>query len=232
MNKSEVKEQIIISLYFSIPLFLIFYLTTNNLLISLIVFLITSFLIITLGLITKNLGYKRHCEIIESEGFKKLILLGFEIERVNDYVGINGVYRNYLFDVYYDWLTVSNNRNSKALVLNIYFDPPTLNNNETDHIRLKKISEKYITSPWSLIPKPYCYRWREGNIMMNNSIGLKNPNYEFITQKMNMLIEILKTEKLPPIEKEKVIEMRKVTEFAHIPEIGVYYKKTSANTRL
>ncbi|WP_268847011.1 hypothetical protein [Flavobacterium aestivum] len=225
MKTSEVKEQIIISLYFNIPLSLITYITTNNLLISLIVFLLTTFFIITAGLLTTKLGYKRHFEITESEGFKKLISLGFRIEKVNDYVGLNGVYRNYLFDIYYDWLTVSNNRNSKALVLNIYFNPPTLNNNKTDHKRLKEISEKYITSRWSLIPKTYCYRWREGNIMMNNSIGLKNPNYEFISQKMDELIEILKTEKLQPIEREKVIEMRKITEFAHIPEIAVYYKK-------
>lgn len=214
-----------ISWYFNIPLSIITFLTTGNLLISLIVFLLTTFLIVTFGLITKNLGYKRHCEIIESEAFKKLISRGFKIEKVNNYVGLNGVYRNYLFDVYYDWLTFSNNKNSKAIVLNIYFDPPILNDNKTDHLRLKAISEKYITSRWDIIPKPYCYRWREGNIMMNNSIGLKNPNYEFITQKMDMLIEILESEKLKPIEKEKVIEMRKITEFAHIPEIEVYYKK-------
>lgn len=225
MKKSEIKEQIIISLYFNIPFSLITYLSTRNILISLIVFLLTTIVVITFGLLSEKLGYKRHCEIIESVAFKKLISRGFKIEKVNDYVGLNGVYRNYLFDIYYDWLTVSNNRNSKALVLNIYFYPPTLDNNKTDHIHLKKISGKYITSPWSLIPKTYSYRWREGNLLMNNSIGVKNPNYEFITQKMDMLIEIVETEKLKPIEKEKVIEMRKVTEFAHIPEIGVYYKK-------
>ena len=225
MIKSELKEQIIISLYFNIPFSIITYVGTENLLISVIVFFLTSLYVIVFGLLTKNLGYKRHCKIIESEGFKKLISLGFTIERVNDYVGLNGTYRNYLFDVYYDWLTVSNNRNSRALVLNIYFEPPIGINNKTDHLRLKEISEKYKTSRWSLIPKNYCYRWREGNIMMNNSVGLKNPSYEFIIQKMDILIEILKNEKIQPIEKSKVTEMRKITEFAHIPEIEVFYKK-------
>ena len=178
MKKSEIKEEILISLYFNIPFSLITYLFTKNILISLIVFILISFFIITFGLLTTKLGYKRHCEIIESEGFKQLISMGFKIEKVNDYVGINGVYRDYLFDVYYDWLTVSESKNSKALVLNIHFEPPTLNN-ETDHIHLRKISEKYLASRWHFIPKNYCFRWREGNVLMNNSIGLKNPNYEF-----------------------------------------------------
>jgi hypothetical protein len=225
MKKEELKEELKITLFFNIPFFLIAYLTTKNLLISLIIFGLTTFFILTVGLLTKKWGYKRHCEIIESEGFKKLISIGFEIEKVNDYVGLNGVYRNYLFDVYYDWLTFSNNRNSKAIVLNVHFAPPTLNN-ETDHIRLKKISEKHITSRWALFPKNYCYCWREGNIMMNNSIGLKNPNFEFITQKMDMLIEILKTENLQPISKTKLMEIRKVNDSAQIPEILVYFKKS------
>lgn len=229
MEKEELYEELKITLYFNIPFSLITYLTTENLLISLIVFGITTFFILIVGILTKKWGYKRHCEIIESEGFKKLISIGFEIEKVNDYVGLNGVYRNYLFDVYYDWLTVSNNKNSKAIVLNVHFNPPILNNNKTDHIRLKKISEKHTTSRWALFPKNYCYRWREGNIMMNNSIGLKNPNFEFITQKMDMLIDILKTENLQPISKTKLMEIRKFNDSAQIPEILVYFKKTSAN---
>lgn len=228
MKKEELYEELKITLYFNIPFSLITYLTTENLLISLIVFGTTTFFILTVGILTKKWGYKRHCKIIESEGFKKLISIGFEIEKLNDYVGLNGVYRNYLFDVYYDWLTVSNNKNSKAIVLNVHFNPPILNN-KTDHIRLKKISEKYTTPRWALFPKNYCYRWREGNIMMNNSIGLKNPNFEFITQKMDMLIDILKTENLQPISKTKLMEIRKFNDSAQIPEILVYFKKTSAN---
>lgn len=223
MKISDIKEGIMISLFFNIPFSLITYLMTENILISLIVSVLTSFFIIIGGLLTKRFGYKRHCEIIESEGFKKLISIGFEIEKVNDYVGLSGVYRNYLFDVYYDWLTFSENRNSKALVLNIHFEPPTINN-EIDYIRLRKISEKHIISHWRFIPRNYCFRWREGNVMMNNSIRFKNPNYEFITQKMDALIEILKAENLQPIGKTKLIGIRKTNEMAQIPEIGVYLK--------
>lgn len=224
MKISDIKEHIIISLFFSIPFSFITYLMTENILTLLIVFVLISFFIIITGLLTEQFGYKRHCEIIESEGFKRLISIGFEIEKVNDYVGISGVYRNYLFDVYYDWLTFSEYKNSKALVLNIHFEPPTINN-ETDHIRLRKISEKYIISHWGFVPRNYCFRWREGNVMMNNSIGLKNPNYEFITQKMDALIEILKVENLQPIGKTKLIEIRKTNENAQIPEILVYLSK-------
>jgi hypothetical protein len=225
MRKSEIKEELIISLYFNIPFSVIAYITTKNILLSIIIFVLTSIFIIAFGLLTKKLGYNRHCKIIESESFKKLISIGFEIERVNEYVGLNGIYRNYLFDIYYDWLTVSNNKNSRALVLNIYFEPTIGNNNETDHLLLKEISEKYKTSRWSFIPKNYCYRWREGNVMMNNSVGLKNPSYEFIIEKMDVLVEMLRTEKLQPIEKSKIIEMRKDNEFVNAPEILVYLRK-------
>ena len=41
----------------------------------------------------------------------------------------------------------------------------------------------------------YNFRWRDGNLMMNNTVGLKNPNYEFIVKRMDLLIDILKKEK-------------------------------------
>jgi len=44
-----------------------------------------------------------------------------------------------------------------------------------------------------------------------------------------MLIEILKTENLQPISKTKLMEIRKFNDSAQIPEILVYFKKTSTN---
>ena len=41
---------------------------------------------------------------------------------------------------------------------------------------------------------------------------------------MDMIIELMKTEKLHPIEREKVIEMRNNKKLVNIPEIEVYYK--------
>lgn len=225
MIKKAILEDLKINLFITIPLFLIMYFSSKNALQSLGIFIFLLLFLTIWSYLSIHLGYKRHFQIIESDGFKKLLLKGFKIERVNKYIGINGTYNNYLFDIYYDWNAITtNSKNTRALVLNIYFETPKLSNNETDHDSLKKMSEKYKNSYWTLIPKTYIYRWREGNILMNNSVGLKNPSYEFITQRMDMIIELMKTEKLHPIEREKVIEMRNNKKLVNIPEIEVYYK--------
>ena len=59
---------------------------------------------------------------------------------------------------------------------------------------------------------------------MNNTIGLKNPNYDFIIQRMDVLVELMKNENLKPIDKESIDKLRKENKFACIPEIEIYYK--------
>jgi hypothetical protein len=62
---------------------------------------------------------------------------------------------------------------------------------------------------------------------MNNTVGLKNPNYEFIVKRMDLLIDILKRENLQFVEKSIVLEKRKVIKHALVPEILVYFNKNS-----
>ena len=209
----------------TLPIAIIFYFSFKQVFVCIAIYVVLTLIVALWSFLADNTGYKRHCNIVDSEAFRKLIQNGFSIERENDYVGINGIYKNYLFDIYYDWLTVSNNKNSRAIVLNVYFDPPKFVNGETNHELLEEISKRNITSTWSL--KPYNFRWREGNLMMNNTVGLKNPNYEFIVKRMDLLIDILKRENLQFVEKSIVLEKRKVIKHALVPEILVYFNKNS-----
>jgi hypothetical protein len=209
------------SLIVTIPLFLIFYLGTKSLLFSSVIFIFLSLLLIFWEIKSTKLGYKRHCEIIESEAFKKLISQGFEIYKVNEYVGIRGMHKNYFFDVYYNWLALTNGKNYRALVLNTYFESKELD----FQILFKRLSKKYSISIWSF--KPYLFRWSDGSVMMNNTVALKNPKYEFIIERMDLLIEILRKENLQPIGKEKIIEAIERNKIEFIPEIQIHYCKNS-----
>lgn len=225
MKKSELKEEIIISLYFNIPISLITYLTTKNLLISLVVFCLITFFVVLFGLLTKKLGYKRHCEIIESESFKKLITLGFKIENINEYKGINGIYKGYIFDIYYDWLTYFDRNRSSALIFNVYFERIEAESNIINRKKLNELNTKYANSKWRLLPCKHLIIWRNGNVIMKTPIIIKKLTSDFIIQKINIVIEILKTENLQPVNQLKISEWRKENEYANTPEILIYHKK-------
>ncbi|SFB11001.1 hypothetical protein SAMN05660845_1658 [Flavobacterium swingsii] len=225
MKKSELKEEIIISFYFNIPISVITYLTTKNLLISLIAFCLITFFVISFGLLTKKLGYKRHCEIIESESFKKLISLGFKVEKVNKYRGITGNYKGFIFDIYYDWLTYVDRNRSSALIFNVYFERIETEQNIINHKKLTELNTKYANSKWSLLPCKYLIIWRNGNIIMKTPIIINKLTSDFIIKKMNVAIEILKTENLQPVNELKISEWRKEDEYVNTPEILVYRKE-------
>ena len=61
-----------------LPLGMIFYLVTKSLFLSIGTCLILSIIVAIDSVITDNLGYKRHYQIIESDAFKKLLSKGFE----------------------------------------------------------------------------------------------------------------------------------------------------------
>jgi len=214
-----------INLMITTPILIIMYFSTKNIFLSFGLFTLILLIITIWTILSNHLGYKRHRKIIESDGFRKLLLKGFKIKKLNEYIGLNGIYKGYLFDIYYDWNAVTNNsKNSRAVILNIYFETPKLSNNETDHNSLRRMSEKYKNSYLTLSPKNHLFCWREGNILMNNTVGLRNPNHEFIIQRMDILVELMVTEKLEPIDKETIDEIRRENKFACIPEIEIYYK--------
>jgi len=225
MKNKAIFDDLKINLMITTPILIIMYFSTKNIFLSIGLFTFILSFITIWSILSNHLGYQRHRQIIESDGFRKLLLKGFKIEKLNEYIGLNGIYKGYLFDIYYDWNAItSNSKNTRALILNIYFETPKLSNNETDHNSLRRMSEKYKNSYWTLSPKNYLFCWREGNILMNNTIGLRNPNYEFITQRMDILVELMITEKLESIDKETIIQMRRENKFACIPEIEIYYK--------
>lgn len=63
--------------------------------------------------------------------------------------------------------------------------------------------------------------------MMNNTVGPKNLIYEFIVKRMDLLIDILKRENLQSVEKSIILEKREVIKHALVPEILVYFSKSS-----
>ncbi len=223
MKIENLLKELKFSLLIIIPLLLILYFTSKDLLFSILICLFLAIIVSIQMTLESYLSYKRHLKIIESEAFKKLISEGFIIENVNKYSGINGTYRNYIFDIYYNWLSITFRKNKRALVLNIYFEMPKLYDNKINHKLIEKISERYIPSRWKL--NKYVLVWREGNIMMNNPIGFKNPKYEFIKERMDILIGILQKENIFPIQKDAILQNRKENKFHNIPEIEVYYNE-------
>jgi hypothetical protein len=167
------------------------------------------------------LGKRRHYSIIESKGFQELMNSGFNIEEVNAYKGLSGIYNDYLFDIYYDWSTHVTPK--KAVVFNVYFIPPTLKSGETDHARLKTLSEKYDISIWST--KSYSFWWREGNIIMKNGVGIFNPSYKKLIKRMDIAVNILKTENLKPIDRKTLNTWRNASPMDNTPEMELYYKE-------
>ncbi len=80
LPKDSKKLYAIISLGFGVVLFLIFILTTKNLLISLLFSIGISLFTFIASIFDEIFGKKRHYKILESNGFKELINKGFELQ--------------------------------------------------------------------------------------------------------------------------------------------------------
>lgn len=209
----------------TIPLFFIFFAVNKNFLLSFLVSIfIFSYTLFTIKW-SKSKGMKRHQNIINSQGFQQLILKGFKVEKVNEYSGITGVYDEYICDIYYDWSTFVLSQITKAWIINIYFIPPKpldkINNANYDFIMAMR--KKYRISRWSF--KSYGFDWREGAIIMKNSIGSKNPSFEKIEEALKIAIDILKKENLKPISREDLMYIRNNFPYQSVPWISTYHKK-------
>ncbi|WP_284651100.1 hypothetical protein [Flavobacterium terrisoli] len=174
---------------------------------------------------TNNLGHKRHKNIINSEGFQKLIFKGFKVEKVNDYIGITGVYNGFICDIYYDWQTFVKSKIGKAFVINIYFIPPKpLHEIYIANIDfIKTMKKKHAVSRWSF--KSYDFDWQEGAIVIKNRLGFKNPSYEKIEEAIKIAIEILKKEELKPMNREDLTSIRNNFPYQSAPQILLYQDK-------
>jgi hypothetical protein len=223
--KSATMMYLVICLIIFILGFLFLYFNATNLFLSFFLSAGFSTIIFLLCIIGDLLGKKRHYSIIESTGFKELLNSNFNIEEVNAYRGLCGVYNGYLFDIYYDWSSPLKFKVDRVVVFNVYFIPPALNSGKTNHAKLKALSEKYDISIWS--SQSYTYWWREGNIIMRNGVGIFNPSYKKLIKRMDIVVNILKTENLKPVDRKTLNIWRKASPMNNIPEIELYCKKNN-----
>jgi hypothetical protein len=223
LPKSATMMYLVICLIMLVLGFLFLYFGTKDLLFSSASSVGFSTFVFLLCIIGETLGKKRHYTIIESKGFQELLNSSLNIEEVNAYKGLSGTYNGYLFDIYYDWSTHVRPKVNRAVVFNVYFIPPTLKSGETDHAKLKTLSEKYDISIWS--SQSYTYWWREGNIIMKNGVGIFNPSYKKLIKRMDIVVNVLKTENLKPVDRKTLNTWRKASPLNNIPEIELYYKE-------
>jgi len=225
--EDSVKIYGIISLSTGLISFLIFALSSESVMINLIFSIGLSSIIFISCLLDEFFGQKRHSKIIKSNAFKVLITKGFKIERKNNYWGLTGSYKGFIFDIYYDWSTYVRSKVYKAVIFNIYFLPPKNSNESTDLYRLNVISEKYKISKWSF--KKYLYLWREGNVIMRNGVGIFNPTPKKIFKRMDIAINILKSEGLKPVDRKTLNDLRQENPMKYTPEINIYFEESENN---
>lgn len=223
LPQDSTKLYFTLSFIFGLIIFLVIFVSSNNFNISVLFGLFIAIFTLTWSLIDERLGKQRHQSIINSEGFQSLIADGFKIENINDYWGVTGYYKGYIFDIYFDWSTIVKPKVYRALVFNVYFVPPTKSNGQTDHDHLRKLSVKYDVSKWSF--KPWNFWWREGNIIMKVGIGVFNPKYEKIKKWMDVVVKILQDESLLPVDRQMLIQWRTQFPDSNVPEITTYFKK-------
>lgn len=208
----------------TVPIFLLSLVVTQKILPSILFFIILFSFVHLWSMADKNLGIKRHRNIINSKGFQKFISKGFKVEKVNKYTGITGVYEGYICDIYYHWETSVRNRVGKADLISIYFTPPKPLHKIhcANYNFIMKMREKYRISPWSF--KKYDFDWNEGAIVIRNVAGIKNPSFEKIEERIKIGIDILKKENLKPINREELDFIRANYPYQSVPQIMLYHK--------
>ena len=213
----------IISFVIGLISFLVFTLSSYSLKLNLVLSIGLTLFIFISSVLGDILGQNRHSKIINSNAFKALITKGFKVDVKNNYHGLTGSYKGYVFDIYYDWSTYVRPKVHKAVILNIYFLPPKNSNDSTDMNRLISLSEKYKISKWSF--KKYIFLWRDGNVIMRNGVGLLNPSPRKLFERMELAINILKSEGLKPVDRKTLNEWRQEYPMSNTPEIEVYFEE-------
>jgi hypothetical protein len=170
-------------------------------------------------ILSEVLGRKKHHSIIESKAFRELILSGFRVEEINDYKGLTGAYKNYIFDIYYDWNTYVRKSSQRAFVFNVYFKSPDLPQEALDDFFVS-LEKKYKPGMWS--NRNYIFVWRDGFVCMRNGIPLFSPSAAKIKEQMNKVIEVLIAENLSPIDRKRLTLLREEYPGYYIPDIETY----------
>jgi len=217
-----------IKIFIGIGIFLslIFLLITNDLKVSIVVLLASIIFMIIWSSLIKYFGYKRHKNIIKSDGFQDLIRKGFKIEQINKYIGLTGEYEGYICDIYYNWETFVMSGLSKAIVVVIYFTPPKPLHKVhcANYEFLIKVKSKY-NKGLPLGFGDYSLYWQEGALHVSSRVWLRNPNKNKIENRIKKIIGILKNENLQPINRTDLTNIRNNFKFQSVPEISLYFEK-------
>jgi hypothetical protein len=198
--KSSLGIFIVAGLFVFALTFLLMLFSSLDVLTNLIVSAVVTVFGVTVAFISSNLGQKRHKEILNSDAFLALIQTGFKVEEINRYHGLTGVYRNYIVDIHYNWSGHVNGSTEKAIVINVYFEPPLLDNSTVDHETLNKIAKKVDIAKEFF--DRFSFAWRERTLIMNHFVRHRNPSLKKLTRWLDIPIDILISENLKPIDRK------------------------------
>jgi hypothetical protein len=167
------------------------------------------------------LGRKRHHSIVKSRGFRALIQEGFQIKRVNEYSGITGIFEGYVFDIYFDWDTPIMTFSDKAFIFNVYFMPPLNEKGYINNSLLDSLAKKYDQGRFSY----FNYWWRPETVIMKNKVGFLNPTRNKLKKRMALVVSILQCERLKPLDRYVLEDLKKKYPNQYGPEIECYQDK-------
>ncbi|MCD4791686.1 MAG: hypothetical protein K8R54_00505 [Bacteroidales bacterium] len=168
-------------------------------------------------------GKRRHSNIFRTKAIKKLIRNGFVIEKINKYTGVIGIYKGYIFQIYFDWDTYVGYKANSGIVFNVFYNPPLTDHNEIDTGKIDELHKKYKFNKWSTLR--YSYRFRKYNVLMKNASAIYMMPYFQLEKRMDMVVDILVKENLNTItlrEVQKLLERN----LDYGPEVS-YYKNYS-----
>lgn len=131
--------------------FIVILLVTKNLFTTSIFTIISTTVITFIIYLKDQVGKKKHKKIASSNLYQELIKKGFEIEQVNEYIGLIGNHNNTAIRIYYDWNKVAEGWMSFGdIVILAYYEPIALKT-EPDMIdadKLNQLNEKFKTNMW------------------------------------------------------------------------------------
>lgn len=152
-------------------------------------------------------GYKKHYNFVECNSVKELLSSGFILDKVNAYQGITGIYREFIFDIYFDWIQYTERYLSGVVVFKVYFMPKK--NQHDLSFLLERLNKDYLGSRISEIQwdKTKC-----SNGVATYCLGIRNfgsfPDVVRIKKRMDFLIDVLNKDNAKSISYTQLSALR------------------------
>lgn len=202
--------------------FIIMSLVTGNLLSTFIFTIILTLFVVFITYLKDQTGKKKHKTIANSKLYQDLIKDSFEIEQVNEYVGLIGNYKNTAVRIYYDWNKIAEGWMSFGdIVLVAYYEPVVLKTEPDmlDADRLNQLNEKFKTNV--LFDKRQTLTFFPSGL-------IREINYYTFTKALTIITELDKMtsliieNNLICIDKEKLSEYQSKYGDHYAPQIETY----------